>query len=267
MLNKIDIKSVEVIVGGEKRETLFKQLQKLFKIFYDEPAKSEKIEKSSKIRETYERNLFYLNKLQKEDQKHDKGPDKDKIQKIKPKQYVFTFFDDHDILINYIFSFFDLTLYDPLIDYFFFSMYQILIFTCDLEEDEDFEKTIELYKKFNSDFNFFKLKYLSNGKLLKNEEYCNQSKLSIAQDLLQYKNNKNEKMKVFLVFYYDGDINNHRKFKNYIEFFKNENVNYYQISESDKKRNLIDILIGILKFRYSVENENILKKYMENNLK
>ena len=264
MINSIDVKSVEAVICGINNKVFFKDMQNLFRLFLEE--QHTRTEKNPKQKEKYKKNIYSLNEIEiQSNLENSQKKDKDKKKINKYKQYPFTFFDGSNLLINFLFSISSL-IFDPLIDYYFLSKSEILIYTCNLDVEGDFDNTMTIYKKFNSDFNYSKLNYFTFKTMFKNEEFVSQSKLGFLQDIVNYQNSKKYKLKIFLVFYSDNKKIVNKKFKNHSEFFKNENVTLFHIDKNNKKNTYISILLEILKFKYDITNERDLLRSLKSSL-
>lgn len=263
MINSIDVQSVEAVICGTNNQVFFNDIQKLFKLYLED--QNIKSEKNQKHKEKYKKNILSLNEIE-IDPNLENIVQTEKQLINKYKQYPFTFYDGSNLLINFLFSVCPSLIMDPLIDYYFLSKSEILIFTCNLDKENDFDNTMAIYKKFNSDFNYSKLNYFTYKKMFKNEEFISQSKLSFLQDIINYKNSKKFKLKVFLVFYTENEKIVNKKFKNHAEFFKNENVTLFHVNNNNKKDSYISILIEVLKFKYDIINEKDLIRNMRNSL-
>ncbi len=267
-INPLDIKSIKISVCGIMSNKLIEDLKHLFRktLIHDREAKSEKM-KFLKHKQKYHYNLLKLNDLEIKtnfnrgqlDKTFNKFRGDNKEESSPGKKYCFVYHHQNQ-LINFIFTDCQKMYLDPLLSSFYLNCCDLMILTCDLSLQKDFEESIETYKKFNSEFNHSLLNYKANKELYKNEHFIEQSPLCYIQDIILYKKQKNLKGRIMLLVYLDESNKESKSFQTHLKYFRTEEVNYFLINRENKKTIYIKILAEILSSKYIIEGKRYLMK-------
>ena len=266
MKNNLKVKTLHTTVSGSQTHVFIEEVNQLF------TGKKLNLPKNIVYNEKYFQSIFKLNNLKDSSNifKHynETSAANKKLEKSKlvqeGKRYNYVFYDESSLsIINFLFSAVIIGLLDGLIGYGYKAISQLVILTCSSSSTKDIENCLEIYKNFNSEFNFTQLEYLSHVDVLEDKDFKRQKSLASSKELEIQVEGKRQKIGKFYLVIFDRAVKpNESVLHKYEKLMEREGIPFFVIRKDNMKEAYIRILIEILKDSFDVNDESLLYRML-----